>query len=51
MDADEAVERALTLAADPDAGARWRRRRRELLAEKVDVTALAVELAEEVGGP
>ena len=48
MDSDEAIEQAVTLAGDPEAGARWRRRRRELLAEKIDVTALAVELAEEV---
>lgn len=48
MDADEAVEMAVSLAADPDAGDQWRRRRRDLLAEKVDVTALTVELAEEV---
>ena len=50
MDSGEAVETAVSLAADPEAGARWRRRRRELLAEKIDVTALAVELAEEVAG-
>jgi len=50
--ADEraAVERAVSLAADPDAGGRWRRRRRRLLGEKVDVTAFMVELVEEVGG-
>jgi len=46
----EAIETAVSLAADPDAADRWGRRRRELLAEKVDVTALTVELAEEVGG-
>lgn len=51
--ADEraAVERAVSLAADPDAGDRWRRRRRRLLGEKVDVTAFMVELVEEVGAP
>ncbi|MFC7137885.1 DUF354 domain-containing protein [Halobaculum litoreum] len=48
-DEREAVDRATTLAADPEASARWRRRRRRLLAEKVDVTAFMVELAEEVG--
>lgn len=51
--ADEraAVERAVSLATDPDAGDRWRRRRRRLLGEKVDVTAFMVELVEEVGAP
>jgi len=48
-DEREVVERTLALAADDDAGARWRRRRRDLLAEKIDVTAFAVELVEEVG--
>ncbi|GAA0202531.1 DUF354 domain-containing protein [Halobaculum roseum] len=43
------VERAVELAADPDAADRWRRRRRRLLGEKIDVTAFMVELAEEVG--
>lgn len=49
-DEQTAVEAAVQLAADPDAGGRWRRRRRHLLAEKIDVTAYIVELAEEVGG-
>lgn len=44
-----AVDRALELAGDPDAGERWARRRRDLLADKVDVTAFAVALTEEVG--
>jgi len=51
VDEDEAVLAAVReLAADPDAGARWRRRRRNLLAEKIDVTAFVVALATEVGG-
>ncbi|UIP01529.1 DUF354 domain-containing protein (plasmid) [Halobaculum sp. CBA1158] len=45
-----AADRAVALADDPEAGGRWRRRRRRLLAQKVDVTAFAVELVEEVGG-
>jgi predicted glycosyltransferase len=45
-----AVERAVELAGDPDASRRWQRRRRDLLADKVDVTAFTVALAEEVGG-
>jgi predicted glycosyltransferase len=45
-----AVERAVELAADPAAGSRWLRRRRDLLADKVDVTAFTVALAEEVSG-
>lgn len=49
-DEADAVERAVELAGDPDAGRRWRRRRRDLLADKVDVTAFTVALAEEVGG-
>jgi predicted glycosyltransferase len=47
-DEDAAVERALSLAAADDAGDRWRRRRRRLLAEKVDVTAFMTELVTEV---
>lgn len=43
------VERATELAADPTASDRWRRRRRQLLAEKIDVTAFMIELVEEVG--
>ncbi|MFC7098960.1 DUF354 domain-containing protein [Halobaculum marinum] len=42
------LDRAVDLAGDPDAGSRWRRARRRLLGEKVDVTAFMVELAEEV---
>ncbi|MFC3476451.1 DUF354 domain-containing protein [Halobacterium litoreum] len=49
-DEREAVDRARSLADDPDAGDRWRRRRRRLLADKIDLTAYVVELAEEVGG-
>ena len=45
-----AVDRAVELAGDPNAGQRWRRRRRDLLADKVDVTAFTVALAEEVAG-
>jgi predicted glycosyltransferase len=45
-----AVERAVELARDSDAGDRWRRRRRALLADKIDVTAFQVALAEEVAG-
>ncbi|NIB98539.1 DUF354 domain-containing protein [Halobacterium sp. R2-5] len=44
----EAVETALGLAADPDAGRRWRRRRRDLLADNIDLTSFVVELTEEV---
>ncbi|WP_277555952.1 DUF354 domain-containing protein [Halobaculum limi] len=44
------IERAVDLAADPDAGSRWRSRRRKLLGEKVDVTAFMTELAAEVAG-
>lgn len=50
FDEHEATDAALALMADADAGRRWRRRRRRLLAENVDVTAFIVELAEEVGG-
>jgi len=46
---DEAVDRALALAADDGAGARWRRRRQQLLAEKIDVTAYITEVVTEVG--
>jgi len=49
-DETAAVERAVELAGDPGAGRRWLRRRRDLLADKVDVTAFTVALAEEVGG-
>jgi len=49
-DEQTSVDTAVRLAADPDTGHRWRRRRRRLLAEKVDVTAYMVELVEEVGG-
>ena len=48
-DEREVVERAVALAEDSDAAERWRRGRRRLLGEKVDVTAFMVELAEEVG--
>jgi predicted glycosyltransferase len=47
-DPEVAADSALELAADPDAGRRWRRRRRRLLAEVVDPTAFAVALVEEV---
>jgi predicted glycosyltransferase len=47
-DPEIAADSALELAADPDAGRRWRRRRRRLLAEVVDPTAFAVALVEEV---
>lgn len=47
-DEREAVDRAIEVAADPDAGRRWRRRRRRLLADNVDLTAFVVELTEEV---
>jgi predicted glycosyltransferase len=46
-----AVDRAVELAADSDASRRWRRRRRHLLADNVDLTAFVVELTEEVGAP
>lgn len=46
----DVVETAISLAGDPEAGRRWRRRRRRLLADKIDVTAFMVELVEEVGG-
>jgi predicted glycosyltransferase len=49
-DESAALERAVELAADPDANRRWARRRRTLLADKVDVTAFTVALAEEVAG-
>ena len=49
-DEREAIDRAVALAGDPEAGDRWRRRRRRLLGEKVDVTAFMIELVEEVGG-
>ncbi|WP_049981148.1 DUF354 domain-containing protein [Halolamina rubra] len=47
-DPEIAADSALELAADPEAGRRWRRRRRRLLAEVVDPTAFAVALVEEV---
>ena len=47
-DPEVAADSALELAADPEAGRRWRRRRRRLLAEVVDPTAFAVALVEEV---
>lgn len=47
-DEDAAVETALALADDDGVGGRWRRRRRRLLAEKVDVTAFMTELVTEV---
>lgn len=50
FDEHDAAETAITLMGDADAGPRWRRRRRRLLAEKIDVTAFLVELTEEVGG-
>jgi hypothetical protein len=48
-DEDEAVDRAIALAADGGASTRWRRRRRELLADKIDVTAYLTEVVTEVG--
>ncbi len=48
MNEREAVDTALSLAADDDADRRWRHRRRNLLADNVDVTAFVVELTEEV---
>ena len=47
-DPDETVDTALDIAADSDASRRWRRRRRELLGEAVDLTAFTVALVEEV---
>ncbi|QKY21969.1 DUF354 domain-containing protein (plasmid) [Halolamina sp. CBA1230] len=48
-DPETAADSAVELVADPEAGKRWRRRRRHLLAEVVDPTAFAVALVEEVG--
>ena len=48
-DPEIAADSAVELAADPDAGKRWRQRRRRLLAEVIDPTAFAVALVEEVG--
>jgi len=48
-DASEAAEAAVALAADPDAGDRWRRRRQQLLAEKIDVTAFVTDVVENAG--
>ncbi|KPN29190.1 hypothetical protein SY89_03424 [Halolamina pelagica] len=48
-DPEIAADSAIELAADPEAGRRWRRRQRRLLAEVVDPTAFAVALVEEVG--
>ncbi|QLG64330.1 DUF354 domain-containing protein [Halorarum salinum] len=42
------VDAAVALATDPDAGDRWRTRRRDMLAEKVDVTAYMLETVREV---
>lgn len=50
-DERDAADRAVELAGDPDAARRWRRRRRRLLADNVDLTAFVVELTEEVAGP
>ena len=47
-DADSFVEATVELAADDDAGDRWRARRRDMLAEKVDVTAFMLETVREV---
>ncbi|WP_336035077.1 DUF354 domain-containing protein [Halobacterium yunchengense] len=47
-DEDAAVATAVDLVADPDAGRRWRSRRRRLLADHVDVTAFVVALTAEV---
>jgi len=50
-DQEAAVESAAELAADPEAGRRWRRRRRKLLAGSIELTAFIVALTEEVGEP
>ena len=49
-DAEDAVEAALALADDSDADETWRRRRRDLLAENIDVTGFMTELVAEVAG-
>jgi predicted glycosyltransferase len=47
-DEREALAAAADLAADPDAGERWERRRDALMAEKVDVTAFTLDCLREV---
>lgn len=42
------VDAAVALATEPDAGDCWRARRRDMLAEKVDVTAYMLETVREV---
>lgn len=45
------IKRAVDLATDPDSGRLWRRRRRRLLADTIELTAFIVALTEEVGDP
>ena len=49
-DGDAAVERAVELAADPDASDRWAERRREYVAASTDVTDYIVDTVLEVAG-
>lgn len=48
-DEDDAVDRALELAADPSSKAEWRRRREALLADKIDVAGHVVSVLEQEG--
>ena len=48
-DFDTVRETAVDLVTDPTAKQRWRRRRREYMMEQVDLTALIVDIAENVG--
>jgi predicted glycosyltransferase len=45
---DDATERALELATDDDAKARWRRKRDEYVADKVNLTEVLVDVATRV---
>ena len=47
-EATETVDRALELAADPDANARWEQRRDAFLEDKIDVTEYIIETVLEV---
>lgn len=48
LDPAAAVDRALDVALDTDAQRDWRRRRRSMLSENIDVTAFMVDVVEEV---
>jgi len=48
-DEDEAISRAVELADDPEAGARWQRRRERYLADKIDVTGFVLSTILEAG--